>query len=112
MKESSNEESPKILFVDDEENVLRALKRLFFDENFEIYTAPSGKAGLEILKGCEIAVIVSDQKMPEMSGAEFLEKATELSPDSIRIVLTGYADVNAAINAINKGGAYRYITKP
>jgi response regulator RpfG family c-di-GMP phosphodiesterase len=112
MKESPKQEIQKILFVDDEENVLRALKRLFFDENFEIYTAPSGKAGLEILKGCEIAVIVSDQKMPEMSGAEFLEKATALSPDSIRIVLTGYADVNAAINAINKGGAYRYITKP
>ncbi|HMK49332.1 MAG TPA: HD domain-containing phosphohydrolase [Thermodesulfovibrionales bacterium] len=109
----NSERAPvKILFVDDEENVLRSLRRLFIDEDFDIFTANSGGAGLEIIRGHEISVIISDQKMPEMSGSEFLEKSRELSPDSVRIVLTGYADVNAAISSINKGGAYRYITKP
>lgn len=102
-----------ILFVDDEENVLRSLRRLFIDEeNINVFTALSGKEGLEILKNNDISVIVSDQRMPEMSGVEFLEKARKMSPDSIRIILTGYADINAAMDAINKGSVYRYITKP
>ncbi len=112
MAKDSYKEKLKILFVDDEEGVLRSLGRLFFDEDFVILTAPSGTSGLEILKSNNVAVIVSDQKMPGMSGAEFLEKAKRIAPDSIRIVLTGYADINAAMDAINKGGAYRYITKP
>lgn len=102
----------KVLFVDDEENVIKALKRLFIDEDLEIFTASSGKEGLEILTNDEFAVIVSDQRMPEMTGTEFLLKAKELYPDTIRIILTGYADINAAMNAINEAGAYRYITKP
>jgi response regulator RpfG family c-di-GMP phosphodiesterase len=102
----------RVLFVDDEENVLRALKRLFMAEDYEVHTASSGADGLAILKEIEIPVIVSDQRMPVMSGAEFLEKSQEWSPDSIRIILTGYADVEAAISAINKGGAYRYVSKP
>ncbi|MCX8026283.1 MAG: response regulator [Thermodesulfovibrionales bacterium] len=109
---SSPNNPPKILFVDDEDNVLKALKRLFVDENVEVLTASSGKEGLEILKNNEVAVIVSDQRMPEMTGAEFLEKSIKISPDSIRIVLTGYADIETAMYAINKGGASRYITKP
>lgn len=104
--------SKKVLFVDDEENVIRSLKRLFIDTDLEVFTANSGKEGLEILKRENVAVIVSDQRMPEMGGAEFLEKAKKLSPNSVRMVLTGYADVNAAMDAINKGGAFRYITKP
>lgn len=112
MPENPKERIPKVLFVDDEENVLRSLKRLFVDEKIEISTATSGKEGLEILKGGGFSVIISDQRMPEMSGVEFLEKARRISPDSVRMVLTGYADVNAAMDAINKGGAYRYITKP
>jgi len=112
MTENPKDIMPKVLFVDDEENVLRSLKRLFVDEKLEIFTAPSGREGLEILKGGGFSVIVSDQRMPEMSGSEFLEKAKRISPDAVRIVLTGYADVNAAMDAINKGGAYRYITKP
>lgn len=102
----------KILFVDDEENVLRALRRLFLDEPYEIVAALSGREALAVMKEHEFAVIVSDQRMPEMSGSEFLSQAREIQPDAIRIVLTGYADVQAAINAINQGGAYRYITKP
>ncbi|HEX8949800.1 MAG TPA: HD domain-containing phosphohydrolase [Dissulfurispiraceae bacterium] len=112
MATNQKQEKVKVLFVDDEEGILRSLKRLFIDEDLEILTAMSGKEGLNLLKDNGIAVIVSDQKMPEMSGAEFLEKSRKISPDSVRIVLTGYADINAAMDAINKGGAYRYITKP
>ncbi|TAN42295.1 MAG: response regulator [Nitrospirae bacterium] len=112
MADTPGNVSKKVLFVDDEENVTRSLKRLFIDTDIEVFTANSGKEGLEILKREDIAVIVSDQRMPEMGGAEFLEKAKKLSPNSVRMVLTGYADVNAAVDAINKGGAFRYITKP
>ncbi|OGW20411.1 MAG: hypothetical protein A2Z82_02245 [Nitrospirae bacterium GWA2_46_11] len=113
MPDKPKKEIFNILFVDDEENVLRSLKRLFIDDsNIEVFTALSGKDGLEILKSNEIAVIISDQRMPEMSGAQFLEKAKRVRPDCVRIVLTGYADVNAAMDAINKGGAFKYITKP
>ncbi|MBI5639680.1 MAG: response regulator [Nitrospirae bacterium] len=104
---------PKVLFVDDEENILKALKRLFMDEDLEVLTANSGAVGLETLRqNPDICLIVSDQRMPEMSGVEFLRNSRELSPDALRIVLTGYADVQAAVDAINKGGAYRYISKP
>lgn len=103
----------RILFVDDEPSILSSLKRLLSDEPFEILTAESGKAGLQLLNSDRsVAVIVSDQRMPEMNGAEFLEKTRAIVPDAIRIVLTGYADVNTAVDAINKGGAYRYISKP
>lgn len=104
---------PRVLVVDDEVNILHAFRRLFHDEPFELLTAESGRAGLEILyKDRGVAVIVSDQRMPEMIGAEFLEKSRALVPDAIRIVLTGYADINTAVDAINKGGVYRYISKP
>jgi len=102
----------RVLFVDDEENVLRSLRRLFIDEPFEVITASSGREGLEVLKDNEIAAIISDQRMPGMDGVVFLESARRLSPDSVRMILTGYADVSAAIGAINQGGAHRYITKP
>jgi response regulator RpfG family c-di-GMP phosphodiesterase len=102
----------RVLFVDDEENVLRSLKRLFIAEDYEVMTALSGTEGLALLKGTEIPVIISDQRMPGMSGAEFLEKSREITSDSVRIILTGHADVEAAIGAINKGGAYRYVSKP
>ncbi|MBU0728974.1 MAG: response regulator [Proteobacteria bacterium] len=105
--------TPKVLFVDDEANILKALRRLFMEEDIEVFTATSGEEGLGILKENEdIGLIVSDQRMPEMNGVEFLEKARKIAPMAIRIVLTGYADVNAAIDAINRGGAMRYINKP
>lgn len=109
---AKGKETFRVLVVDDEENVLRSLRRLFIDEDFETFTAPSAREGIELIKRQEFALILSDQRMPEMGGAEFLEKARELSPDSVRIILTGYADINAAINAINKGGAYMYLSKP
>ena len=91
----------RILFVDDEENVLRSLKRLFVSEDYEVFTAASGSDGLAVLKEIEVPVIVSDQRMPVMTGAEFLGKSRQFSPDAVRIILTGYADVEAAIGAIN-----------
>ena len=104
---------PTILFVDDESNILKSLQRLFLDEEYEVVTAESGKAALEMIEGgMRPTVIVSDQRMPEMNGAEFLARAKEIAPESIRMVLTGYADINAAVNAINQGGIYRYILKP
>ena len=102
-----------VLFVDDEENILNALRRLLADEEFEVLTATSGEAGLEILRNTpEMAVIVSDQRMPQMSGVEFLAQARETVPAALRIMLTGYADLQATMDAINRGGTCRYITKP
>lgn len=106
-------EEIRILFVDDEENILRALKRLVIDETWTVLTATSGAEGLTVLQeNLPVALIVSDQRMPGLSGAEFLAQAREISPESQRIVLTGYADIEAAMAAINQGGAHRYLTKP
>lgn len=102
-----------VLMVDDEENILSSLERLFLDEEFTVMTASSGLEGLKILDREEnVAVILSDQRMPGMSGAEFLAKSREFAPDAVRMVLTGYADINAAMDAINEGGAARYLSKP
>ncbi len=102
-----------VLFVDDEENILHSLRRLLMDEDFEVMTAPSGEKALKILTdNPDVALIVSDQKMPGLTGVDFLEQARKIAPDTLRIILTGYADINAAIDAINRGGAYRYVTKP
>ncbi len=102
-----------VLFVDDEENILKSVKRLFMDEPFEVLTADSGAAGLAVLNDRQdVGVIVSDQRMPGMSGAEFLEKSRPVAPEAVRVVLTGYADISAAVDAINKGGAWKYLAKP
>nr|WP_320116771.1 response regulator [uncultured Desulfuromonas sp.] len=104
----------KILFVDDEANVLKSLRRLFLDEeDYDILTASSGREGLEIIEeNQDILVIVSDYRMPEMTGVEFLAEATQLLPHSIRIVLSGYADTAAVVEAINIGHIYKFIPKP
>lgn len=102
-----------ILLVDDEENILRSIQRLLMDEEFEVETATSGEDGLVKLKTLEnVGLIVSDQRMPGMNGAEFLGRSRELAPHAQRILLTGYSDINATIEAINKGGAGQYISKP
>ena len=104
---------PVVMFVDDEPNILKTLRRLFMDEDYDIHTAGNGREALDLIEaGLRPTVIVSDQRMPEMGGAEFLAQASRLLPDSIRMVLTGYADINAAVAAINQGGIYRYILKP
>ncbi len=113
MNDVKSAQQPQLLFVDDEENILKSITRLLIDEPFDVHTATSGQEALNLLdRNRSFAVIVSDQRMPGMSGAEFLEKAKKLVPDAVRIVLTGYADVTAAVDAINKGGAFRYIAKP
>lgn len=116
MKETTTEPigtAAPVLVVDDEKNILRAVTRLFMDEPGEFLTASSGAAGLDILRSTNgIGVIISDQRMPGMSGAEFLEKSREFAPNAVRIVLTGYADLASAVEAINKGGAWKYLAKP
>lgn len=103
----------KILFVDDEDNVLSSLKRLFMEEgNYEIFTSQSGYIAIELMKRESFDIIVSDQRMPEMDGIEFLQQTKKILPESMRMMLTGFNDINNAIDAINKGEIYRYITKP
>lgn len=104
----------KILLVDDEVNITKALRRLLMDvDEYDIYTVNSGQEGLELLaEEPDVGVIVSDQRMPEMTGVEFLQQARELVPDAVRILLTGYADIEASIAAINEGAVFRYLTKP
>jgi len=103
---------PTLLFVDDEANILSALKRLFRASGFTLLTAESGAAGLEILSAEDVDLVISDMRMPVMSGAQFLSQVKEKYPDTIRILLTGYSEVDAAISAINDGGIYRYLQKP
>ncbi len=110
---SSSEHPLLVLCVDDEENILNALTRLFRGEPFQLLAARSGQAGLELLRSTVgICLIISDQQMPEMTGTDFLEAARALAPDIPRMILTGYADASAAIAAINEGGAFRYLIKP
>ena len=101
-----------ILFVDDEANILTALKRAMRNEEFKVLTATGGAAGLEILADNEVSVIVFDQRMPAMMGAEFLARSKELAPHAVRMMLTGYSDVETATQAINDGEITRFITKP
>jgi len=100
-----------ILYVDDEVHNLNAFKASF-RRIFNIFTAESAKEAMEILKTQEMHIIVSDQRMPITSGVEFLQSIIPLYPEPIRILLTGYADISAVIDAINKGQVYLYITKP
>ncbi|ALP54003.1 hypothetical protein Tel_13155 [Candidatus Tenderia electrophaga] len=101
-----------LLLVDDEPTVLLALERGLHSEGYRILTATSGEQGLEVLAVNQVGVIVADQRMPGMSGVEFLSKAKELYPDTIRVVLSGYTDVEFITDAINRGDIYRFFTKP
>ena len=101
-----------ILCVDDEPHILSALRRLFRAQGYEILTANGGREGLALLAGREVDLIISDMRMPEMDGAQFLERARQDHPHALRILLTGYADVAQIIGAVNRGEIYRYITKP
>ena len=100
-----------ILYVDDEEDNLTVFRSTFRRE-FNIHLARSGAEGMEILKNNEVQLIITDQRMPEMTGIQFLESVIPDYPDCIRMILTGFSDVEAIIEAINKGRVYRYITKP
>lgn len=110
MSESS--EALTVLFVDDESSILSALRRLFRPEGYRILTAEGGAAGLALLEQEKVDLVVSDMRMPEMDGATFLRKVRDRWPDSVRILLTGYADMASTVAAINEGEIYRYVAKP
>lgn len=103
-----------LLFVDDEPSILKAMQRLFRNQGYQTKTAGSGAEGLEVLRTSEvpISLIISDQRMPEMNGAQFLERAKALAPEAMRFLLTGYSDLNTVIEAVNKGEIHRFLTKP
>ncbi|MDH5472465.1 MAG: response regulator [Gammaproteobacteria bacterium] len=114
MQEQNVTELPRatLLFVDDEQNILSSLKRLFRSEGYNIVLANSGIEGLEILNTQKVDLVISDMRMPEMNGAEFLEKVAKSWPKTTRILLTGYSEISATIDAVNKGNIYKYISKP
>ncbi len=105
-------EKRAILFVDDEEKVLRSLERGLLDEPYNCYFAKSGKEALEILEQNEVHIIVTDMRMPEMSGLELLRAVKEKHPHIIRLVLSGYTQVTTLLTAINQGEIFKFITKP
>ena len=100
-----------ILYIDDEEDNLTVFYSTF-RRDYQVHLASSGMEGLEILNKHEIHLVIADQRMPKMTGTEFLERIIPEFPDCIRMILTGYSDVEAIIEAINKGKVFRYITKP
>lgn len=105
-------EDIEILFVDDEVSILHALERYFLNEPYCLQFANSGKQALEIMKKQDIHILVTDMKMPEMDGLKLLKTVKNKSPDTIRLVLSGYSRLSSIIPAINSGEIYRYITKP
>ncbi len=102
----------KVLFVDDEPQLTEGLKRELRKEPYEVLTAASAREALDLLNHQSVDVIVSDEKMPGMSGSEFLALARSKYPDTVRIMLTGHATLDAAIHAINQGEIFRLLTKP
>lgn len=101
-----------LLLVDDEENILAALKRMLRRASIRVLTASSATEGLRLLAAQPVDVVVSDQRMPVMTGVEFLRRVKELHPDSVRMVLSGYTDLQSVTDAINEGAIYKFLTKP
>jgi len=101
-----------IMLVDDEVNVLSALSRALIDEPFEIITATSGSQALELLEGKAVKAIVSDERMVGMQGSELLAEVRRRSPQTVRLLLTGHATLDAAMRAVNMGEIYRFFLKP
>ncbi|OIQ87427.1 cyclic di-GMP phosphodiesterase Gmr [mine drainage metagenome] len=101
-----------LLLVDDEVNIATSLKRLLRSDGYRVLTATSGKEGLELLAVNQVGVIVSDQRMPEMTGVEFLRRVKGLYPETVRIVLSGYTELQSITDAINEGAIYKFLTKP
>jgi FixJ family two-component response regulator len=101
-----------LLMVDDDENILAALKRLLRRDGYRLLTATSGKQGLDILHHDIVDVVISDQRMPEMTGVEFLRQAKSICPETVRIVLSGYTELASVTDAINEGAIYKFLTKP
>lgn len=105
------EKKINILYVDDEENNLISFKAAF-RLKYHVYLAHSGDEALKFLESKSVEIIITDQRMPNMTGIEFLEKILEKYPEPMRILLTGYSDMNAVIEAVNKGKIYHYLAKP
>lgn len=103
---------PIILCVDDEPNILSALKRVFRAKGFQVLVAESGQAGLALLETEAVDLVISDMRMPEMDGTQFLAQVRVRWPETVRLLLTGYSDINSIIDAINRGEIFRYIAKP
>ncbi|MCE2914760.1 MAG: HD domain-containing phosphohydrolase [Rubrivivax sp.] len=108
----SPEAQPVLLTVDDEPSVLSALRRLFRPQGWKTLQATSGAAALELLQEQPVDLVISDMRMPEMDGAQLLERVRKAHPHTMRVLLTGYADINATVAAINRGEIHRYIAKP
>src|SRR5690242_4106607 len=100
-----------VLYIDDETHNLTSF-RASFRRSFNVYTAESAEEARKILDTKEVHVILSDQRMPGMTGIEFFESILTVHPDPIRILITGYTDINSVIDAINRGQVYKYLTKP
>lgn len=111
MEDNTKQEKIKVLYVDDEVHNLQSFKATF-RRNFDVYVADSGPKGLELFKNNSIDVLITDQRMPEMTGIELLMEVKKIDPEPMRILLTGYSDINAVIDSINKGQVYRYLSKP
>lgn len=105
-------ERKTLLIVDDEAGIRDALRRALRRDGYEILVAGSASEGFDVLATHEVQVILSDQRMPEMNGTEFLSRVRGLYPDTIRIVLSGYADLESIVDAVNRGAIYRFLTKP
>jgi diguanylate cyclase (GGDEF)-like protein len=106
------EDRRTLLLVDDEENVLRALSRALRRDGYEILTATNAQDAFELLARNDVQVIISDQRMPGVSGTEFLSRVKEMYPQTVRMVLSGYTDLTAVTEAINRGAIYKFLTKP
>ncbi len=103
---------PVLLCVDDEQSILKALQRVFMGEEVDLLLAGSGDEALRLMQQQKVHLIITDMRMPQMSGAEFLAEAAKLQPDAYRILMTGFSDLSSTINAINLGKIHRYIQKP
>ena len=101
-----------LLIVDDEANILAALTRLFRRDGYRLLSASSGQEGLALLAEHEVGVILSDQRMPDMSGVDFLRTARERWPDTVRVMLSGYTDLSSVTDSVNKVAIYKFLTKP
>lgn len=102
---------PTLLFVDDEERILRSL-RMLFASNYRVLSTTDGNEALAILRREKVHALISDQRMPIMAGVDLLRQAREIAPDTMRLLLTGYSDIDAVLGSINEGEVFRYINKP
>lgn len=110
--ETTKVDSDTVLFVDDEPMILRSIERLFMHSPHRVVTLDDAERALALVEQEQVAVVVSDQRMPKMQGIELLEKIKRISPPTVKVLLTGYADMGTALKAINSGEVFRFIQKP